>query len=80
MAAGASLAGQVENRPSEPDTPQSVQLIIGAGSEVPAEQQSEMAAAQQHLQAQINGLNERLTEMQSVRGDSACGGEIVLHA
>ena len=29
-----------------------------------------MTAAQQHLQTQINGLNERLTEMQSVRCDS----------
>ena len=70
VAADASLAERVENRPSEPDTPQSVQLIIGAGSEVPAEQQPEMTAAQQNLQGQICELDQRLTEMQTEHSGS----------
>ena len=66
VAADASLIERVESSVrTEPDTPQSVQLSIEAGSEVPAEQQSEMTAAQQHLQTQICELDQRLTEMQT---------------
>ena len=55
---------------TEPDAPQTVHLSIGAGSEVPTGQRPEMAAMQQHLQAQICELDQRLTEIQTEHSDS----------
>ena len=60
----------MENRPSELAIPQSLQLSIGAGSEVPAEQQPEMITVPQNLQEKICELDQRLTEIQTAHSGS----------